>query len=101
MTKETRTLLKAKVKEVVEEAYRNYYLVRNTSVRREPAMTVTMVLESLPSMDRDFTYKPKKRQYLAVWSALEWHRKNGTLSSSVGEGLNGREARCYEPVGMI
>lgn len=47
--------------------------------------------------DDSFVRWLKRQHRAAVWQAAESLRAQGKLSSSLGCGANGREARCYEP----
>jgi len=93
---ETRQWLEEAVLKVVLDTYAHYNN-HKTEFTKEPALSVTMVMEMLPAAPKDYLYHAKKIQRTLVWSALEKCRKQGKLGSSIGIGLNGREARNYEP----
>ena len=94
---ETKAWLEAEVVSVVMDSYKVWADYGKTHNRKEPNLTVTMVQESLTSEPSDWTSLPRSRKALYVLNALERARTAGKLGSSLGVGLNGKEARCYEP----
>jgi hypothetical protein len=102
--KECRIWLRSRVIEIVQETYEGWRTRRQWDSRaKEPSVTVGLVAGDLlqawlPDELNPFKTAAGRRRFVReVRSALESARKKGILDSSIGIGLHGREARCYEP----
>lgn len=84
------------VVDVVLNTYSEYNKYK-TQYTKEPNMSVTAVKEMLSYGPSEYEHQTEKKKSRMVWSALERARKDGRLGSSIGSGVDGREARNYEP----
>lgn len=80
--------------DVIERTYDRY---RAGGLRREPCLTATAIVESMPYISDDWHFSTRRNQVSMVRNALGRLKRKGRVGSSIGEGLTGREARCWEP----
>jgi hypothetical protein len=97
----------------VVNGYYDVYRKSGDSRAKEPSISVGVLFNEFnenrgwgplmapKDIDPKFQYYTKAKHAAnlrrLIWSAAEGLRAKGLLGSSTGEGVNGREARCYEP----
>ena len=93
-----RTRLEAAISQEITDIYSRY---KRGLLRHEPSLTVTYltdVMEMTGSV-RDFFPIYRKTARRMVQAACDRMVRAGQLTTSIGCGEHGRDARCYEPKG--
>jgi hypothetical protein len=112
LTTEERVYLRNTIMTVVNGYYQAYRQSGDPRAK-EPSISVGVLFNEFnenrgwgpllapKDIDPKFQYYTRAKHAAnlrrAVWSVAEGLRAKGLLGSSTGEGVNGREARCYEP----
>jgi len=92
-TKVHRDTSEARILEFVTESYRQWRKARWQGIKqREPRITATYIAEVL-----DVSERLKPLYVVSIQNKLTALVRKGLLETSLGEGLNGRETRLYNP----
>lgn len=87
---------------IIEHINSAYSMYKKGELGSEPTLTATYLLDYILQHRVCPFYKGldlRKEQQNRIRGILTTLVNSGKISSSIGVGENGQEARCYEPVG--
>lgn len=89
--------LEVQILNIIQSTYEHWR--KHGAGRREPAITVGWIkgyLDQARTPD-EYRWNSDRGKYNLIRGALGKLKRQGRITSSLGNGLRGRETRCYEP----